>query len=141
MPFNSNPRSVTLAFVSYFHYAPTCMHLNFSFLIIRFLFFPVGKFNDHLIWNQFKKTLWPLFMDEVQLSQLYRASTMIQFTFYHSVPRSYWNSFNWPWKDERLSWSWRQRFFKLCALNILSYWIYFNHFHMKVLQQVQKISL
>ena len=30
-----------------------------------------------------KKTLWPLFMDAVQLSQGYRATLRRQFTFYH----------------------------------------------------------
>ena len=30
-----------------------------------------------------KKTLWPLFMDGVQLSQSYRATSRRQFTFYH----------------------------------------------------------
>ena len=30
--------------------------------------------------------------------------TTIQFTFYNSVPRSSWYLFNWPRKDERLSW-------------------------------------
>ena len=32
-------------------------------------------------------TLWPLFMDGVQLSQGCRATTRRQFPFYHSVPR------------------------------------------------------
>ena len=36
------------------------------------------------------KTLWPLFMNGVQLSQDYRAITRRQFTFYHSVPRCAW---------------------------------------------------
>ena len=49
------------------------------------------------------KTLWPLFMDAVQLSQGYRATTRRQFTFYHLVPRSFWYSFDRPLKDERLS--------------------------------------
>ena len=35
---------------------------------------------------QTKKNLWSLFMDAVQLSQGYRATTRKQFTFYHSVP-------------------------------------------------------
>ena len=30
-----------------------------------------------------KKTLWPLFMDRVQLLRGYRATTRRQFTFYH----------------------------------------------------------
>ena len=49
-------------------------------------------------------TLWPLFRDRVQMSQGYRDSTRSQDTFYHSVPRSSWYSFNRPWKDERLNW-------------------------------------
>ena len=51
-----------------------------------------------------KNQTLPLFMDGVQPSQGYRATTRRQFTFYHSVPRSSWYSFNLPWKDERLSW-------------------------------------
>ena len=35
-----------------------------------------------------KKTLWILFMDGVQPSQGYRATTRRQFTFYHSIPKS-----------------------------------------------------
>ena len=53
-----------------------------------------------------KKTLWPLFMDGVQSHQGYRATTRRQFTFYHSIPRNSWHSFNRPWIDERLSQSW-----------------------------------
>ena len=34
------------------------------------------------------KTLRPLFINGVQLSQGYRATARRQFTFYHSVPRS-----------------------------------------------------
>ena len=43
-------------------------------------------------------------MDEIELSQGYRATTRRQFAFYHLVPRSSWYSFNRPQKDERLSW-------------------------------------
>ena len=32
-----------------------------------------------------KKTLWPLFMDTVQLCQGYRATARRQFTFYHPL--------------------------------------------------------
>ena len=53
-----------------------------------------------------KKALWPRFMDGVQLSQGYRTTSWRQFTFYHSVPRISWCSFNWPQKDKRLSQSW-----------------------------------
>ena len=35
-----------------------------------------------------KKMLWILFMDGVQPSQDYRATTRRQFTFYHSIPKS-----------------------------------------------------
>ena len=42
------------------------------------------------------------FMDEIQLSQGYRAIMWRQFIFYHSVLRSSWYSFNRPRKDERL---------------------------------------
>ena len=49
-----------------------------------------------------KKTLWPLFMDGVQVPQGYRATSRRQFTFYHSVPKILWYSFNRPWEDGRL---------------------------------------
>ena len=49
-----------------------------------------------------KKTLWPLFMDGVQLPQDYRATTRRKFTFYHKVPRNSWYSFDQPWKNERV---------------------------------------
>ena len=45
-------------------------------------------------------------MDVVQLSKGYRATKRRQFTFYHSVPRSSWYSFNRSRKDERMSLSW-----------------------------------
>ena len=48
------------------------------------------------------KTLWPFFMDGVQLSKDYRATARIQFTFYYPVPRSSWYSFNQLQRDERL---------------------------------------
>ena len=50
-----------------------------------------------------KKTLWFLFMDGVHLSQGCTATSRRQFIFYHSVPRTYRYSFNWPRKDKRLS--------------------------------------
>ena len=52
------------------------------------------------------KTLWPLFIDGVQLCQGYRATSMRQFTFYHQVPRKSWYSFDRPQKDERVSRPW-----------------------------------
>ena len=53
-----------------------------------------------------KKTLRLLFMDGVQLSQGYRASTRRQFTFYYSAPWTSRYLFNQPCMDERLSWLW-----------------------------------
>ena len=53
-----------------------------------------------------KKTLRLLFMDGVQLSQGYRATTRRQFTFYHSATRTSWYLFNRLRKNERLSWPW-----------------------------------
>ena len=53
-----------------------------------------------------KKTLWPLFMDGVQLPQGYRGTSRRQFTFYHQVPRKSWYSFDRPPKDQRLSQPW-----------------------------------
>ena len=58
----------------------------------------VSKFNA-------KETLWPFFIDGVQLPQGYRATTRRQFTFYHSVPRSSWCSIDQPREEERLSWA------------------------------------
>ena len=55
------------------------------------------------IFNWSLKTLWPLFMNGVQLSQGYRGTTKRQFTFYQSVPRRSWSLFHRPGKDERLS--------------------------------------
>ena len=55
----------------------------------------------------FKKTLWPLFMDRVQLPKVYRATTMRQFTFYYSVSRNSWYPFDQIRKDERLTRPWR----------------------------------
>ena len=53
-----------------------------------------------------KKTLWPLFMDRIQLPKVYRATTRRQFTFYHSVPKNSWYPFDQPRKDERLTRPW-----------------------------------
>ena len=36
----------------------------------------------------------------------YRATNRRQFTFFHSVPRNSWYSFDWPQKDERMSLPW-----------------------------------
>ena len=63
------------------------------------------KIIQNLLLN-FKKTLWPLFVDVVQLSQGYRATTRRQFTFCHSVPRNSRYSTDGPRKEERLSWPW-----------------------------------
>ena len=40
------------------------------------------------------KTLWPLFMDEIQLPQGYRTTTRRNFTFYHLVLRNSWYFFS-----------------------------------------------
>ena len=48
--------------------------------------------SNSMIFALQKNTLWPLFMDGIQLSQGYRATMRRQFTFYHSVPRSSWYS-------------------------------------------------
>ena len=53
-----------------------------------------------------KKTLWPLFMNRVQLPKVYGATTRRLFTFYHSVPRNSWYPFDQTWKDERLTQPW-----------------------------------
>ena len=54
-----------------------------------------------LIWK--KKTLWPLDIYEVQLSQSYRATTRKQFAFYRYIPRNWcysWWSTSEGWKAE-----------------------------------------
>ena len=66
---------------------------------------PVKSKKEIILYEKLK-TLWPLFMDGVQLSQGYRATKRRQFTFYHSVPRNSWYSFNQPQKDERISLPW-----------------------------------
>ena len=53
-----------------------------------------------------KKSLWPLFMDRVQLPKVYRVTTRRQFTFYHSVPKNSRYPFDQPPKDERLTRPW-----------------------------------
>ena len=58
-----------------------------------------------MYWIKKKKTLWPLFIDGVQLPQA-RATSRRQFTFYHKVPRNPLYSFYQPWKDEQLSQPW-----------------------------------
>ena len=52
--------------------------------------------------EQKKQTLWPLFMDGVQLPKA-KTTSRRQFTFYHSVPTNSWYSFYRLRKDERLS--------------------------------------
>ena len=51
------------------------------------------------------KTLWPLFMDGVQLPQGYSHFEEAVY-FYHSVPRNSWYSFYRPRNDDRLSRPW-----------------------------------
>ena len=58
-----------------------------------------------LKWKK-KETLWPPFMDGIQLSQGCRATTRMQYTLNHSVPRSSWYSIDQPQKNERLSGLW-----------------------------------
>ena len=53
-----------------------------------------------------KKNFMAPFLDEVQLPQGYRATSMRQFTFYHKVPRNFCYSFDRPQKDEWLSQPW-----------------------------------
>ena len=50
-----------------------------------------------------KKTLWPIFMDGAQLSQGYSHYKETVY-FLPLSPRKSCYSFDWPWKDERLSW-------------------------------------
>ena len=47
-----------------------------------------NKETNHVI--EKLKTLWPLFMDGVQLSQGYRATTRRHFTFYRPAPSRSW---------------------------------------------------
>ena len=44
------------------------------------------------------KSLWPLFVDEVQLPQDYGGTMRRQFTFYNKVPRNSWYSFSQTWE-------------------------------------------
>ena len=62
-------------------------------VILFFFFFLQSDFTGAAgpVWfknRPWKKTLWSLFMDKVQLSQGDRATTRRQFTFYHLVPRT-----------------------------------------------------
>ena len=63
-------------------------------------------FAKQIVLLYMQKTLWPLFMNGVQLSQgyIYKVTAKRQFTFYHSIHKSSWNSFNRPRKDGRLRW-------------------------------------
>ena len=54
----------------------------------------VFAFDAYVCSKYFKKTLWPLFMDRDQLSPRYRVTKRRQFTFYHSIFRTSWYSFN-----------------------------------------------
>ena len=49
------------------------------------------------------KTLWPFFMNWVELSQGYSVTTRRQFTFYYYIFRTSWYLFDRPRKDERQS--------------------------------------
>ena len=53
----------------------------------------------HFIRNikrNWKKTLWSFFMDGVQLSHSYRATSRRWSNFYHKLSRSFLHSFEWP---------------------------------------------
>ena len=56
-----------------------------------------NKERNYLAWKT-----WFHVMDGVQLFQGYLAAKRRQFTFYNSVTRSSWYSFNRPRKDERM---------------------------------------
>ena len=62
-----------------------------------------AKNKEKIILYENLKALWVLFMDGVQLSEGYRATARRQFAFYHSVPRSFWYSFNQLQWDKRLN--------------------------------------
>ena len=63
--------------------------------------FKEWKYNENL------KTLWSVFMDEIQLSQGYRTNTRDSFSFNNKFPgASSWYSFEWPWKDKKGIQSW-----------------------------------
>ena len=53
-----------------------------------------------------KTTLWLLFIDRVQLAQGWKVTVRRQFSFGLKVPRSSWDSFGKPWKNESLVWHW-----------------------------------
>ena len=62
---------------------------------------------SHFLFNKKKKsTLWPIFMDGVQLPHSFRVTSRRQFTFCHQVLRKSWYSFDWSLKDEGLSRPW-----------------------------------
>ena len=51
-------------------------------------------------------SLWPLFIDGIQVPQGCRVTTRRQFTFYQYVPRNSWYSFDRLREDEKLSRPW-----------------------------------
>ena len=53
-----------------------------------------------------KKNFMAPFIDRVQLPKVYRATTRKQFTFYDSVLKNFWYTFDQPRKDERLTRPW-----------------------------------
>ena len=71
-------------------------------LVVNIPLLPV-RIKKQIILYEKLKTVWPLFISAVQLSQGYRGTTRRQFTFYHSLPRIYWYSFDQHQKDERPS--------------------------------------
>ena len=79
---------------------------NLHYLRIKNMQFSVSNVPKSCFFLKKKNPSWPLFMDQVQLPQGYRATTRRQFTFYHLVPRNYWYSFDWPRKNKWLSNPW-----------------------------------
>ena len=67
--------------------------LSNSFLILVLTLFQIVLYFSNK--SSLKKTLWPLFMDGIQLSQGCRANKRRQY------------SFNQPRKNERVNWRWR----------------------------------
>ena len=61
-------------------------HIFGPIMVCVLLFFGNHSMFFHEIFHRFLKTLWPLFMDWVQLSQGYRATLRKQLIFYHKSP-------------------------------------------------------
>ena len=61
-------------------------HIFGPTMVCGLLFFGNHSMFFHEIFHRFLKTLWPLFMDWVQLSRGYRATSRRQLIFYHKSP-------------------------------------------------------